>query len=379
MERENTSGSIEIRIGERIVHLPQEVVEEILSRLPVKSLLKFRCVSKWWRVLIDTKRFIKIHLHNSAKNQILLDPAGPLHRQLKQLTNCSWCSHLNETVVNSFAFDDLFNIQWNSINLVGSCNGLVCILLDRKTVILCNPSTRMSKKLPDVEDVIGVMQFISYGFGYDESSDDYNVFGIILFHSAGAFQTIGRIYSLKTNSWKALKDEDVSLHDFDGAGKFLGGNLHWVIADDVNWEIVSFDLKGKVFGNVEQPSCSDGVTFQTLAVMGGCLSVLCDYHNTYFDVWVMKEYGVKESWVKVVTLSNFHHRSISEASLFCRGPNGEILLIYGSTFVIYHPKDNVFPYSQMSSTDSVMGADVYIESLVTVASDAEQERQPPDQ
>ncbi|KAL8538567.1 hypothetical protein ACS0TY_000546 [Phlomoides rotata] len=363
MERENTSGSIEIHIAERIVHFPREIIEEILSRLPVIPLLKFRCVSKSWRSLIDTKRFIKAHLQNSAKKRILLDPAG---RQLKQLKNCSWCSLLNETVTNSLAFDDLLNVEWNSINLVGSCNGLVCILLDRKTVLLCNPSTRMSKKLPDVEDDIRVMEFISYGFGYDESSDDYNVFAIIVFYSAGAFQTIGRIYSLKTNSWKALKDEDVSPYDFDGAGKFLSGSLHWITADDVNWDIISFDLKGKVFGKVQQPSYSKGVTFQTLGVIGRCLSVLCDYHNTHFDVWVMEEYGVKESWVKVVTLSNFLHHSISEASLFCRGPNGEILLICGFTFVIYYPKYSVFRHSQRSNTDSVVGADVYVESLVSV-------------
>ncbi|KAL7102764.1 hypothetical protein ACP275_08G138500 [Erythranthe tilingii] len=46
-------------------NLPSELVEDILRRLPVKSLKRFRAVTKKWRSLIDSDRFVKLHLRHS--------------------------------------------------------------------------------------------------------------------------------------------------------------------------------------------------------------------------------------------------------------------------------------------------------------------------
>ena len=43
-------------------HLPDDIVLNILSRLPVKSLLRFRCVCKTWVSSITTPNFISTHL-----------------------------------------------------------------------------------------------------------------------------------------------------------------------------------------------------------------------------------------------------------------------------------------------------------------------------
>ncbi|XP_062015337.1 putative F-box protein At3g51171 [Rosa rugosa] len=41
----------------------EDVIAEILARLPVKSLMRFRCVCKSWRALISESYFVKKHLN----------------------------------------------------------------------------------------------------------------------------------------------------------------------------------------------------------------------------------------------------------------------------------------------------------------------------
>ncbi|KAK4433147.1 F-box/kelch-repeat protein [Sesamum alatum] len=354
--------------------LPEEIVEEILSRLPVQSLLKFRCVSRSWCSLIGSKDFIKAHLEKSTKNtnfthhRLVLNFFPPHHT----LKHCSLQSLLNEPVTDAFAFENPMYNPENSIRVVGCCNGLICILIDRKRFFLWNPSTRMSKKLPDIDDKLKHGDITKFGFGFDDSGD-YKVFAVLsVFWITGRYQATGKVYSLKTNSWRRIKDKDGG--SFDEGGKFVSGKLHWgrKCGPDFRWDIVSFDLEREVYGVVEQPSYPQGGFKPALGVLDGCLCVLCDYCNNHLDVWLLKEYGVRESWSKVVTVPYPCDVWAGPFSTpLCIGPEGEVLLIVGFIFAVYYPKENRFSITRIVNFDEFRAADVYVESLVSLVSDGE--------
>ncbi|KAH0987378.1 hypothetical protein GBA52_014555, partial [Prunus armeniaca] len=48
---------------------PSDIMFEILSRLPVKLLCRFRSVSKSWRSLIADPDFVKMHLNKAIENE----------------------------------------------------------------------------------------------------------------------------------------------------------------------------------------------------------------------------------------------------------------------------------------------------------------------
>ncbi|GJX22760.1 F-box associated domain containing protein [Tanacetum coccineum] len=137
------------------------------------------------------------------------------------------------------------------------------------------------------------------GFGYDELSHDYKV---VITAIEPKMPTI--IYSLKTGKWKEIGHFPCGsvLND----AKFSNGALHWATLDEsspYSWKIVSLDLANETYGEVLQPEYHKGDDYLNLGVMGEWLCVLNDYcKSPVVDVWVMKVYGVKDSWTKLASI-----------------------------------------------------------------------------
>ncbi|KAM3222765.1 hypothetical protein P3L10_022035 [Capsicum annuum] len=86
----------------------------------------------------------------------------------------------------------------------GSVNGLICFVNEAKELFLWIPTIRKYKKLPDFRNKLKDDGQCTYGFGYDEIHDDYNV--VCIFTITGYprnFQEIN-IYSLKDDSWRKI-------------------------------------------------------------------------------------------------------------------------------------------------------------------------------
>ena len=134
-----------------LYRLPYDIVINILKRLPVKSVIRLRCVSKSLYSSITTPYFISTHL-NHTKNNVNRDNACVIHLPCSSRPTIPAC-----TVALDRSFDTIseirvpFDFPHPRLQIVGSCNGLLCLaeLVYGDVLYLWNPSVRKLKKLPD--------------------------------------------------------------------------------------------------------------------------------------------------------------------------------------------------------------------------------------
>jgi len=94
-------------------------------------------------------------------------------------------------------------------------------------------------------------------------------------------------------------------------GVFVDNSLHWIMTRKLDGLqpclIVAFNLTLEIFNEVPLPDELgeevNGKKFEIrVAVLGGCLCMIVHYETTKVDVWVMNEYGSRDSWCKFFTL-----------------------------------------------------------------------------
>ncbi|XP_071712247.1 F-box/kelch-repeat protein At3g06240-like [Rutidosis leptorrhynchoides] len=253
-------------------HLPPDLVEAILLFLPVKSLGRFKSVSKRWYSLISGPNFIKTHILNCTKKN---PNPNPTHLTLFPWKGDSLCSldikQLNTQITPATLTAKIVNFQEPRRWALGSCNGLLLVSQDTNNFWLVNPTTGNTLKLPySSGDIID-----AYGFGYDSSTDDYKF--ISFYH--------------------------MRVLDADPESHFYTLNKRRSRVD------IICKLRGtKVFALGEK-----------LVLV----AVLYDDHKRYFELWVMEEYGVRKSWTKLCTIEN---NIDMDFQLFAQLSNHDILL-----------------------------------------------------
>lgn len=275
---------------------------------------------------------------------------------------------LYDNSINELELDYPLKHPRKSVWIVGSCNGLLCIAIEEDTLFIWNPSLRKYNRLPYCGFKGKPGWYVLYGFGYDKSSDDYKVVGIsCLFKDRARYDTVVKIYSLKIGNWKKIGCFPHGI-PLDDSGKFSNGALHWAASCDFgssySWTIVSLDLANESFGEVVQPVYDEGDKDLSLGVLGEWLTVLCNYRGDRADVWVMKDYGVKDSWTKLVSVPYLTDPGRDQFSvpLFI-SKDKKVLLQFGSKLVVYDSKSRLL--SGIDNFDECLEAYTFVESLVS--------------
>ncbi|KAI3898291.1 hypothetical protein MKX03_033968 [Papaver bracteatum] len=117
-----------------------------------------------------------------------------------------------------------------------------------------------------------------------------------------------------------------------------------------------------------------------LGIFGGCLSIvqsgeLDSARNNHSDIsiWIMKEYGMKESWTKMFSVSTQSiEMSLKYSTMTVMDfKNGKILFLKDkSSLVFYDPRDETTRVVNTGglSLESCSSVDTYVESLVSLNS-----------
>ncbi|KAI4363760.1 hypothetical protein MLD38_019935 [Melastoma candidum] len=308
----------------RMEDLPREIILDVLYRLPVTSLIRFRLVCRSWRSLSQDPLLVDDHLSLTAENGpfLVFHSDYPIRNQLRfvELSAAMASSGIpspqeRAPVVRRFSLP--FRDSMPEFDVVGSCNGLLCLSdsFFREPLCVYNPFTGEFRSLPQSRQYTD--QEVIFGFGYSHSTRQYKVIKVVYYANStktSSSRHPRRIQRMQSDvqvlalggtepcpTWRSLGKAPYQI-ERKQPETFIHGRLHWVTGPRrfrSARQIVSVDLAEERFHEVPKPeggSLAKG-NYQ-LGVQRGCLTaiVYCNYGR--MEIWGMKKYGDRESWVK---------------------------------------------------------------------------------
>ncbi|CAI8610519.1 unnamed protein product [Vicia faba] len=237
--------------------LPHELIIQILLRLPVKSLIHFKCVCKLWFSLIS---------HDTH--------FASLHFQLNSTTHTSRILFLSNSTHEALSIDfeaslhdDTASVSLNlpedfrGFEIRGSCRGFI-LFCSSLNIYLWNPSTGIHKQIPLSPFASNLDAEYFYGFGYDDSTDDYFVVSMSR-HDSEEPPLHLEYFSLKSNTWKEVEGPHFPYNfqeDDPKCGLLYKGAIHWLgFRYDLQTDVIlAFDLIERKLSYMLLPTDSDG-------------------------------------------------------------------------------------------------------------------------
>ncbi|KAM7507997.1 hypothetical protein LguiA_018450 [Lonicera macranthoides] len=251
--------------------LSQDVLIEILSRLSVKTLMRFKCVCKSWSALIQNPIFTSTHLNraiftNQNNNLVII------HQD--QYSREDVCTMFQNEKPDVSVKLRLSPKKQCYILVRGPCNGLFCMYDYFDDLYLCNPATREIRCLPKSTITLPPRHIITrdqFGFGFDPKTKDYKVIRLLRCSKDKCEYQI-ELYTLGTNSWRKINvPVQAFLHEHHAAAMYFNGVYHWWAVpmsatkyskyDYSEYAFVSFDMASECFETTPLPDEHVGGTF----------------------------------------------------------------------------------------------------------------------
>ncbi|CAG7876890.1 unnamed protein product [Brassica rapa] len=273
----------------KISNLPMELLEEILSRVPVKSIVTVRSTCKSWNVLTKDQSFANKHIEKAAaaqRERVVLVITGDTNDLVLSVNPYDFHNKTFGPCINR---KGILITQKNSdkvcfVQRVFHCNGLLLCIWRRnkRWLLVYNPYWGKTRW---IECPIQRSYNELFAFGYDKSCGSHKIFRL---STSDNFD----IYDLSCDSWKtrphaAFHSNNVIKYTEPGVS--LKGNSYWLAKDKQSGKnfLQCFDFTGEGFGP-RLPIPCEFFSFASLSsVKEEKLALLFKHQcGTKVDVWV---------------------------------------------------------------------------------------------
>ncbi|KAK8475277.1 hypothetical protein V6N13_078290 [Hibiscus sabdariffa] len=191
-----------VSAADKIAH-NQDLLTLILLRLPTKSLIKFKCVSKLWRLIISDPDFCLSHTRLHHRHGFL----SPTALLLKG-DRFTPPSEFSIVPLRHYSKVPFFHyINYSDVKILQSCNGLLLCESYRTSYLVCNPTTKAFRNIYCPSNSCNnFLSRIRVSLAFDPlRSPDY------------------KIISIRESYREPYEDEPVDLNH----GVFCNGRIHW--------------------------------------------------------------------------------------------------------------------------------------------------------
>ncbi|CAH8370253.1 unnamed protein product [Eruca vesicaria subsp. sativa] len=270
------------------IEIPNDVMEEIVMKLPVRSIARFEAVSKHWESMIKTRDFWARHMAHQKKNKdpkLMFVSFGykQIHFEQRDLeTTCleeSPCFEIEEVK--------------GPLEISECCDGLVCFYCLTQAVTVVNTATetalsplplanfqRLHKEHPDPDlldryvmvdmmdedDGDAPLPFISFtmfGFGKDKVTGRYKIVWLYNIYPATLNKkkkTRCEVFDLEEWRWRFVTTRPLDHHQIlsNQRPPCANGLLYWLTGDEQGYpstqtKLIVFDIHTEMFHITSTP------------------------------------------------------------------------------------------------------------------------------
>ncbi|KAG7585244.1 F-box domain [Arabidopsis thaliana x Arabidopsis arenosa] len=323
-------------------HIPLDLTIEILSRLPAKSVGRFRSVSKLWSAITTSQDFINSFATRSLtsrpsvlitvrKGDMLFVFSSPLHKNSR--FSC----------LASYQFT---NLKYGYYHRFDYVRGLI-FLQGSKQLDIWNPTVNRFFTLPELEGTEdNNCNYLGGILGYDQINGTYIVLRVIR-ESKICILTLG---AQGQGSWRMITNGVPSHKPSLRFGGCINGVMYYVafvdVGDGFKNRIVSFNVRSEKFSQIKYPEgtshwCSCMISYE------GRLALVDTLIFPSIDLWILKD-GDRHEWTHnrfVLPLSemdpiqkkNLHFKGVSNAGELIFAP---LMLSESFNILYFDPRRN---------------------------------------
>ncbi|XP_010415843.1 PREDICTED: putative F-box protein At1g71320 [Camelina sativa] len=348
----------------KTIIISEDIVEEIFYHLPIKSLVRFKVLSKKWRSMIEStyfshKRLVRTGLPTPNVKLLVVSQQLSAKFDKQDSDSTTLCfdtfsrydDHNNGKYCPSsssyYTFpDDLIDkSQKKTIQVLGSCDGLVLIRIydNFRYIYLINPTTKEHTKLSPAflqwpfnlnfiystmvdgpwrelsqsvihyeGELVNIMPFLA-GFGKDIVTKSYKV---VLIYSRSRDYDSG-CFKANVISFDSGKQSDTGFYSIkssfskEQSSVYANGSLFWLTIQyiDGTFEmlLLAIDLHTEKFRWIMLPKCYTNYTMPTSIEMWNLNDRLCIsdvLKGSNLGVWsLQQEYPPEEKWEIIYSIS----------------------------------------------------------------------------